>query len=75
MGFAIFNFFMASYLNVTRVTSDVRYEILYLFFCFACSSSFSSFMTYSFSFLDFLAVFNFLSFVLVSFKVMFFFSV
>ena len=43
-----------------------------LFLCFAFSSSF---MTYSFSFLDFLAVFNFLSFVLVSFKVMFFFSV
>ena len=70
MGFAIFYFFMASSLNVTRVTSDVRFEILYLFLCFACSSSF---MTYSFSFLDFLAVFNFLSFVFVSFKVMFFF--
>ena len=75
MGFAVFYFFIASSLNVTRVTSDVRCEVLYLFLCFACSSSFSSFMTYSFSFLDFLAVFNFLSFVLVSFKAMFFFSV
>ena len=72
MGFAIFYFFMASSLNVTRVIRDVRFEILYLFLCFACSSSFSSFMTYSFSLLDFLAVFNFLSFVLVSFKGMFF---
>ena len=73
MGFAVFYFLIASSLNVTRVTSDVRFEILYLFLCFACSSSFFSFMTYSFFFLDFLAVFNFLSFVLVSFKVMFFF--
>ena len=69
MGFAIFYFFMASSLYVTRVTSDVRFEILYLFLSFASSS----FMTYSFSLLDFLAVFNFLSFVFVSFEVMFFF--
>ena len=31
MGFAVFYFFMASSLNVTRVTSDVRFEILYIY--------------------------------------------